>query len=463
MSDIAENETRWWNARFSQLLIGAMAIGLAIRLSFVIGRQSSVVITGGDAFWYHFQAKLVAEGKGFLHPFYYFKEHLSVPGADHPPGFVVILAALDLIGIGSPQGQRVVMTLLGTASIGVVGLLGRRIANERVGLIAAILSAVYPNFWINDGMLMVETVFILATAVALLFTYRYLATVVVLDAVVVSVAITVAAMVRPEALLLFAIICSPLVWRKASAWKTRISHLAVMAVVPMAAFAPWVIYNLGRFETPVLISTGAGQTLAVGNCDLTYHGDFLGFYDTKCLLPPQIEPPDLDDLSLADIEYRRIALEYMSNHQRRLPVVMAARVGRQWHLFRPGQSIGLDGYVEGRSGGPPGSSFWPVREALWSYYVLMPLAIAGLVLLRRRRTAIWPLLAQPALVTFVAASTFGITRYRAGAEITIVVAAAVALDMAIRRMLGESSDEQEQPDAPPGDVVEIETGVSIEH
>lgn len=66
------------------------------------------------------------------------------------------------------------MALLGTVSIVVIGLLGRRLGGSRVGLIAAGLAAIYPNIWINDGMLLTETVFILATATALLATYLYL-------------------------------------------------------------------------------------------------------------------------------------------------------------------------------------------------------------------------------------------------------------------------------------------------
>lgn len=438
--------------RFLTALALLAALGLAIRLGFVLGRQSSVVLNGGDAYWYHFQAKLVAAGKGFLHPFYYYKEGLSRPGADHPPGFVLVLAFLDLIGIDSPQGQRLVMTLVGTASVVVVALVGRRIASPRVGLIAGALAAVYPNFWINDGMLMVETVFILATALALLGVYRYLERPNAWDALAVSAALVVAAMTRPEALLLFGLLALPLVFRRGLDLRRAALHLGLMALVPVLAFTPWIVYNLGRFEAPVYISTGAGQTLAVGNCELTYAGDFLGFYDTNCLLPPQITPPDQDDLSLADIEYRRIALRFMANHERRLPVVVAARVGRQWHLFRAGQSIGLDGYVEGRSGGPPGASFWPVREALWSYYALVPLAFAGLWLLRRRAVPIWPLLCQPLLVTLVAAGTFGITRYRAGAEVSIVLAAAVALDSlgSVLFGWGSTNGAEDRPDAAVG-------------
>src|SRR4051794_11847309 len=56
-----------------------MAVGLAIRVAFVAIRQSKVRLTTGDAYWYHWQAHLVATGHGFLNPFDYYKNHVSSP------------------------------------------------------------------------------------------------------------------------------------------------------------------------------------------------------------------------------------------------------------------------------------------------------------------------------------------------------------------------------------------------
>ena len=66
------------------------------------------------------------------------------------------------------------------------------------------------------------------------------------------------------------------------------------------------------------------------------------------------------------------------------------------------------------------------------------LAIGGLVILRRRRIApIFPLLVQPATATLAAVLNSGITRYRAGAEVTIVLGAAVALVFIGRWLFGD--------------------------
>ncbi|HJO19364.1 MAG TPA: hypothetical protein QF865_03360, partial [Acidimicrobiales bacterium] len=87
----------------------------------------------------------------------------------------------------------------------------------------------------------------------------------------------------------------------------------------------------------------------------------------------------------------------------------------------PVDQLRADVLVEGR----------PFRASivgLLQYALLLPAAIAGAFLLRRRRRPLFLLLAWPAIATFVAALTMGTTRYRVSAEVAIVVLAAVAAD-----------------------------------
>jgi 4-amino-4-deoxy-L-arabinose transferase-like glycosyltransferase len=430
--------------RFLVLLGVILVIAFAIRMAFILIRQSKAPL-GGDAYWYHFQAQLVADGRGFLHPYEYFRNGRVLPGADHPPGMTVILAVLDLLGFDTPQQQRAWMAVMGTGSVALIGFTGRRIGGMAVGLVAAFLAAVYPNIWINDGMLMAETPFIFGIALFLLCAYRWIEAKGWWDVVGMSAGVTLAAMTRPEAVVLFVFLITPmLLARKDVGWKPRIGQLAVAALVPLVLFTPWVAYNLSRFTNPVYLSTGAGQTLVVGNCPLTYSGPGLGYWDRLCLEPPYLDPPDETDLSIRDGIYQDIAFTYIRENLAQQPKVITARILRLWGLFRIDESIGLDGYVEGRAGGEPGTGLGLAREALWAYYVLIGLALPGFVILRRRGVRIYPLVAQFAMGTFVAAISFGITRYRAAAEVAIVLLAAVTLVWLWRKLFGH--DPAPEPD-----------------
>ncbi len=117
-----------------------------------------------------------------------------------------------------------------------------------------------------------------------------------------------------------------------------------------------------------------------------------------------------------------------------MPVVALARLGRMWEVFRPGTPWGdiksgqTLGYVivEGRSESA-------ARLALAQFWLIVPMSIAGFVLLWRRKRPIGPLLALPILVSITAVYAFGNLRYRSIAEVALVATAAVTLDALVTR------------------------------
>jgi hypothetical protein len=108
-----------------------------------------------------------------------------------------------------------------------------------------------------------------------------------------------------------------------------------------------------------------------------------------------------------------------------VPVVVAARLGRVLDVYRPWDQGAFLASAEGRN-------VRAQRLGLLAYWLLVPFAVAGAVLLRRRREpALLVLLAPVALVLLVAATTYGSTRFRFAAEPGLVVLGAVAVDAAL--------------------------------
>jgi len=145
-------------------------------------------------------------------------------------------------------------------------------------------------------------------------------------------------------------------------------------------------------------------------------------------------PDQALDESQRDRVPRQGAIDYTLDNLDRLPVVMAARVGRLWDVYQPAESIDFNAVVEGRG-------LWPSRLGLAAYAALLPFAVAGTVRLWRRRIPLSPLLAMPVIVTVTAAFTFGITRYRAPADAVLVVLAGVGLDWILGRMRRPDADD----------------------
>ena len=91
------------------------------------------------------------------------------PSAGHPPAYILYLAAVSRF-IGTSQlTHRLASTLLGAGAVFMLGVLARRIfGNDWAGWIAALLAAGYAHLWINDEMLMSESMYVLTTALAVL-------------------------------------------------------------------------------------------------------------------------------------------------------------------------------------------------------------------------------------------------------------------------------------------------------
>jgi hypothetical protein len=213
--------------------------------------------------------------------------------------------------------------------------------------------------------------------------------------------------------------------------KDRLRMFGVMTAVTIVVVGPWVVRNLTTFERPTLLGSGFGWVLLYGSCDTTFYGPKVGYWDDSCALKDY--PPDLEE-SILDQRSRTKALDYLDNHKGRLPVVVAARIGRVWELYAPAQNVDLDAVGERRGR----AASWAV---LIAYYLLMPFAIGGLVIMRRRKIPIFPFIAIAASITITVASSFAITRYRAPFDVVMPVLAAVAIDAVLRRRSSPAVDE----------------------
>jgi 4-amino-4-deoxy-L-arabinose transferase-like glycosyltransferase len=407
------SERSWW-----LWLTVWTVLGLGIRVASVLGRPHRVA--GGDAYFYHNAANLLVAGHGYINPFLYYSGHGTVQTASFPPGFVFVLAVVASIGLKSFFAQRIWCCIVGAGAIVLCGLAGREIGGRKVGLMAAFLVAVYPNIWMSDELGLSETLSPVLVALVLLMAYRFWKRPGWWTAVWLGAAIGAAALTRDELSLLGAFIVVPLVLTaRTLSWRRRVAVLAVATVAAVVVVGPWVGYNLSRFKNPVFISSGLGVTLASANCSAVYSGPFEGYWSYGCALRTPINPHV--DESVQGAEAQTYALHFVRSHENRILPVEAARLGRAFGFFHPLQQIRLDSAVETRP------YHWALA-GLGAYYGLLAASVGGLVILRRRRIPIFPLLAVGLTVVFSVGVTFGTTRYRSPFEVSLVLMSAVLLD-----------------------------------
>ena len=324
---------------------------------------------------------------------------------------------------------------MGAGTVALVGLLGRRVASEAVGLSAAALAAVYPMLFLSESTLMAESLYVGLVTLILLGAYRAYDDPKPARFVALGAAVGFATLTRAEGILLGVVVAVPLgLFLRGLTSRERLARVAITLGVAVAIIAPWTIRNALRFHTFVPVSNNVATLIDGANCDATYNGAQLGLWRETfsqfgnaarsrpqaqaCFEGFDIADPHFDEAKASNAD-TRAGLGYARRHLGSLPKVAAVRVLRTWGVYAPSQQVSFES-LEGRP------RAWQMRGTMM-YWLLAPLAIIGAVVLRRRRRLLWPLAATAVTVTLVAASTYGQQRFRIAAEPAILVLAAVAI------------------------------------
>lgn len=458
LAESTEPTPSWFWPGLTVVTLAALALRWWYLVSSGVDRVST--FRQGDAFWYSSVAHNLAIGNWFENPFN------GIPTADHPPLTVLVLGPTSWIFENSNYAQRMTMVVLGAVTVTLAGLAGRRLAGPIAGIATAVAVAVAPSLWINDVVIMSETL------TALLVVLVLWAGIALADrptdrlVVVTGALCGLAALARAEVGLFLPLMVWPiLLLRKDVERRHQVVRMGMATVAAVAVIAPWSLWNLGRFQEPVVISTNDGLTLLGAYCDYTFQGPLKGAWtlddcslgvlqnldDRKpadgptsftepCDDATQLRPPCWDASTKSKI-MRGEAVTYLRHHLTELPGVVVARQGRVWGWYELDQAAQA-GIAEGRN---PTVTRW----GFYTTWVLTPVALLGLVVLRRRGISIIPFVASWALVVVVTSAFYGLVRFRVPFDVALcflvgVVVAAVIED-GPRRLFRPSGVEPAEP------------------
>jgi Dolichyl-phosphate-mannose-protein mannosyltransferase len=196
--------------------------------------------------------------------------------SDWSPGAPLLYAGVYyLTGGVRDNAARMLLALLGAATIVIAYLLGRRLAGPAAGLLAAAGVAVYPSFIHSNGALLSEppAIFTISAAVlAFLWARERPAP---WGWLLPGILFGLTALIRPEYLLVglaFAIAALIGVARERG-WQPGAAAAAVLVAGFLAPIVPWTVHNLVTLDRFVPISTGGGKALYVGT-NLAADGDY---------------------------------------------------------------------------------------------------------------------------------------------------------------------------------------------
>ena len=403
-------------AQFSDRQLRALRawllVGIAIRVGYWLSKWNQSLLFN-DSVYYSGQAYQLVNGRWFRELF------VDLPGAEHGPLTSTLMAAFTW-GDNYVRWQRLVTVLCGITLVWLLGRLAARIAGPRAGVVATAAAAISPNLWMNDGLIMSESISMLLVAATLWFA---------LDAVergdrrsllLLGAMLGLGTLARSELALLAPLV---LLWLGIDRRRRGLPFIPVL--VPVAAIAglvvlPWVAFNLARFERMVLLTTNEAPAWLGANCPESYHGDGVGGWSLLCVVGDPEYRTD-EEASVRSARQRALAVQYVRNNLEDVPRVVAARVGRVLDLY------GLNDLIKQDVGEErPRWAAWAGVVTFW------PIAIAAAVGARqlRRRTR-WLLLLPVVVVATTTVLVYGGHRIRSSAEPTLIILAAVAVTAAV--------------------------------
>ena len=392
------------------MLVAIVVLGFAVRLAFVIATHGHQL--AGDEVEYDAEGRLIAAGHWFW--------ALAPTGVPHPgmwktpvyPAFVGVL--YEVLG---PHYDRVllVQTLLGPVTIVLTWILGRRLFGPRVALAAAAVVALSPFAWQFEVRLLAESIVTPLTVLFLIVVVERAPT--ARRAALVGVLTGLIILARPSSVYLLPAIAAAFAIGAGIRRGAALTGLAVL--IAALTIVPWTIRNHHVSGAWVPLSVQDAAPYGTFNDDAAHdrQNPWAWRVTNDRDAPLLARARQLGDLRLRN-RLRENFTEYIKDHPSSLAKAFYWNgLTRLWDVRRPGHVLD-EARFSGRSRAVTG-------VGLAIYWVLLPLALVGLYLGRRRRALVIPVVAL-ALSASVVFTAEGGTRYRAPFEPLVALLACSA-------------------------------------
>ena len=259
-------------SRSRRLILAAAGVAILVRLAFGLLYWTNRPLTHDEREYLSLAASLAA-GRGFTYteP----RELGTSPQFGRAPGYPAFVALFrpDAAASASPASIKAVQSLLGAVAVVLIAAIARRAAGDRAAAIAAWLAALYPPLaWIS-GYVLSEVLYLPLILACVLWLDRANTST---RAALAGMLVGAAVLVRPGTLVFVPLAALWLV-RRGSMIRGAAFALAVALVV-----LPWTVRNLRTHGTLVLVASEGGVTFWTGNHPLARgEGDLAANPDLK--------------------------------------------------------------------------------------------------------------------------------------------------------------------------------------
>jgi 4-amino-4-deoxy-L-arabinose transferase-like glycosyltransferase len=278
--------SRLWTDAHFRWLLALFLLALVLRGAWVAAINPDPLDGRfDDTLFYDRSATALADGKGYIN----FEKK---PTARWPIGYSGLVASLYVVFGPNLLAPKALNVFLGAATVVAVYVLGARLFDRRVGLVAAALLALFPSQIFFSTLVMTEVLFAaLLTLVALLVVLWTLPPKAdppstegderpaAYKVLLLGLLVGYGAITRGEGSVV--VVAVLLIWWLArTGWRPFLRRSALLLVGVAVVMTPWSIRNFITFKAPVFVSTAMGSALWQGNRADAYSPHDYGF-DTK--------------------------------------------------------------------------------------------------------------------------------------------------------------------------------------
>ena len=413
-------------------MLGLFALAFALRVAYAwiaVGRGAT---PSSDPLEYDAVAWNLARGLGFS---------LDAPGGGaHPTAFVPPVVPWLVSLLYRVVGHDYFAALLLQCAIGacvplLTAALGAAMFGASIGQVAALLVAIDPLLIFFSGYLLTETTFCVALLAALAVTAEWVKTPRPGRALGAGLLWGIAALTRPTALALPAVMAA---W----AWvplgltvspRDRVRQVVLLLAGVALVVAPWAVRNTVVLGRVVPVKTGSGRALLDSNNEIVWadpklRGGAIGMY--------QREPwaSQLSGLSETAVDDRATAMAwaFLAPRVGEWPAMAAAKLSRMWRLRGEAATTGS----WQRAGSTLDRLARRVDPFLPWFAVTMPFALWGFVRTLRGPRRWFQSLPAIAIAYFSAVTVvfWGALRMRVPVEPLVLLLAAAGFEDARRRL-----------------------------
>jgi 4-amino-4-deoxy-L-arabinose transferase-like glycosyltransferase len=400
-----------------RLLFGiiAAAVLLRVAVALMLGDTVAPISGAADQVSYDALARRVVGGHGFSFPTAWYP--FAQP--DTPTAHWSYLYTLYLAGVYAVFGHHPLVARLLQAVASGLGCwlacrIGRHLFDERVGLAAAALTALYAYFVFFNAALMTQTFFILALLAAIDRALAIAARPTTANWATLGILLGLGTLLRQTMLLYVPVLLIWLLWTTHGRARWRDAALAA-ALVGLCVL-PWTARNYAAFGDFLLLNSNGGYFFYASN-----HPDQGTTFDPTFTAPIPVELVGAAEPTI-DRALFRTGLGFVADDPVRVLRLSLNRAASYFWLL-------------------PSSASTPLSNAgrLLSFTLYLPFMLYGLVLSRQRWRACMPLYLYVLVDAVLHLATWAAPRYRLPSDALLIVFAGLALvDLTarLRRRMG---------------------------